>query len=77
METEVTGPLGEKVTAKYGVINKDKVIIEMAAALELPLVPEAKRNPLITTTYGTGELIKAALDGGFRKILILSCFNII
>ena len=71
MATEVTGPLGERVTAQWGILS-DKVTaaIEMAAASGLPLVPHEKRNPLVTTTYGTGELIQAALDNGCRKLII-------
>ncbi|GAW91959.1 glycerate kinase [Calderihabitans maritimus] len=67
----VTGPLGNKVQAFFGVTGDGKTaVIEMAAASGLPLVPEDKRNPAITTTYGTGELIKAALDKGCRKIIL-------
>ena len=71
MTTEVTGPLGERVTARWGILS-DKVTaaIEMAAASGLPLVPPEKRNPLVTTTYGTGELVLAALDNGCRKLII-------
>ena len=68
---EVTGPLGKKVEAFYGLLTaQNTAVIEMAAASGLPLVPEAKRNPLKTTTYGTGELIAAALDKGVKKIII-------
>ena len=69
--TEVTGPLGEPVNAHWGILN-DRVtaVIEMAAASGLPLVPPEKRNPLTTTTYGTGELILAALAKGCRKLII-------
>ncbi|PTV95039.1 glycerate kinase [Halanaerobium saccharolyticum] len=68
---EVTGPLGDKVNAFYGILGDDKTaVIEMAAASGLPLVPENKRNPLKTTTYGTGELIASALEHGVEKILI-------
>ncbi len=66
----VHGPLMEEVTASYGVFHEDNAIIEMAAASGLPMVPGDKRNPLHTTTYGTGELIKDALDSGYRKISI-------
>lgn len=69
-ETVVTGPLGEKVEAAFGVLLDGSAVIEMAAASGLPLVPENCRNPLRTTTYGTGELIQAALDLGCKKILI-------
>ncbi len=69
--TGVTGPLGEPVNAHWGILN-DRItaVIEMAAASGLPLVPPEKRNPLITTTYGTGELILAALAKGCRKLII-------
>ena len=67
----VTGPLGEPVKAFWGLLGDGKTaVIEMAVASGLTLVPEDRRNPLITTTYGTGELIKAALDKGCRKLII-------
>jgi len=57
--------------ASYGILgDKKTAVIEMAEASGLTLVPENKRNPLITTTYGTGQLIKAALDRGCRKMII-------
>ena len=68
--TQVSGPLGQLVPAVYGVIGGKKAVIEMAAASGLPLVPEELRNPLYTTSYGTGELIRDALDKGFRDISI-------
>ncbi|MFS8652025.1 MAG: glycerate kinase [Caldibacillus sp.] len=68
---EVTGPLGEKVTAFFGVLGDGKTaVIEMAAASGLHLVPVEKRNPLLTTTRGTGELILAALDEGVDHLII-------
>lgn len=69
-EIPVHGPLMEETTATYGVFHGDSAIIEMAAASGLPMVPVEKRNPLNTTTYGTGELIKDALDAGYRKLSI-------
>lgn len=66
----VRGPLGEPVEAAFGLLSGRRAVIEMAAASGLPLVPESERNPLKTTTYGTGELIRAALDAGCREILI-------
>lgn len=66
----VHGPLMEETTADYGVFEGSHAVIEMAKASGLPMVPAEKRNPLHTTTYGTGELIKAALDEGYRKIAI-------
>ncbi|WJE27646.1 glycerate kinase [Bacillus cereus] len=67
----VTGPLGESVQAFYG-MSKDKktAFIEMAAASGLQHVPIEKRNPLITTTKGTGELILHALDQGAKHIIL-------
>ncbi|EAX46519.1 Glycerate kinase [Thermosinus carboxydivorans Nor1] len=68
---EVVGPLGEPVMAHWGVLGDgDTAVIEMAAASGLTLVPKEKRDPRITTTYGTGQLIKAVLDRGIRKIII-------
>ncbi|MFA9560576.1 glycerate kinase [Evansella sp. AB-rgal1] len=67
----VTGPLGEPVEATFALSDdKTTAIIEMAEASGLALVPREKRNPLIATTYGTGELIRATLDHGVRKIII-------
>lgn len=66
----VHGPLMEETEAVYGVFHGDSAIIEMAAASGLPMVPSEKRNPLHTTTYGTGELIKDALDNGYRRLSI-------
>jgi len=70
-EVEVTGPLGEKVKANYGILGDEKTaVIEMATASGLPLVPPRKRDPSRTTTYGTGELIKAALQEGCREFIV-------
>lgn len=67
----VTGPLGESVEAYWGVLSDQKTaVIEMAQASGLDLVPPQKRNPLFTTSYGTGELIKHALDAGYRRIVV-------
>ena len=66
----VTGPLGEPVEASYGVLNDGRVVMEMAAASGLPLVPEKDRDPRRTTTYGTGEMIRDALERGYRDISI-------
>ena len=71
LKEKVTGPLGDEVLASYGILgDKKTAVIEMAEASGLNLVPENQRNPLITTTYGTGQLIKAALDQGCRKMII-------
>ncbi|MBC8014740.1 MAG: glycerate kinase [Sporomusaceae bacterium] len=67
----VIGPLGEAVEAFWGILGDgNTAVIEMAAASGLPLVPIEQRNPCITTTYGTGQLIKAALDAGMSSIII-------
>lgn len=62
-------PYGKRIDSFYGILPDGTAVIEMAAASGLPLVGENK-NPLLTTTYGTGELIKSALDRGCRKILL-------
>ena len=67
----VTGPLSESVPAFFGVMGDgNTAVIEMAACAGLPLVPPEKRDPRITTTYGVGELIRAALDNGSRHFII-------
>ena len=68
---EVTNPIGERIIAHWGLLS-DKVtgVIEMAAASGLNLVPPERLNPLLTTTYGTGELILAALKSGCRKLIV-------
>lgn len=67
----VTGPLGEPVEASYGVIESTKTaIIEMSAAAGITLVPDEKRNPLHTTTYGVGEMIADAMKKGCRNFIV-------
>jgi len=67
----VKGPVGKLVTAKYGWLAKDKTaVIEMAEASGLPLVKGREKNPLKTTTYGTGQLILDAINKGAKKIII-------
>jgi glycerate kinase len=69
----VTGPLGTPVEAEYGVLDAAAGrigVIEMASASGLPLVSAARRDPRVATTFGTGELIRAALDEGCRELLI-------
>ena len=69
--TEVTGPLGERVTAKWGLLGDGiSAVIEMAAASGIMLVSVERLNPLVATTYGTGELIRAALDADCRRLII-------
>lgn len=68
---EVTGPLGQPVAGFYGVSGDEQcAFIEMAAASGLELLSPAQRNPLKTTSWGTGELIRHALDLGVRRIII-------
>ncbi|MEF2966697.1 glycerate kinase [Paenibacillus sp. M1] len=68
---EVTGPLGQPVTAKYGILGDGTTAaIEMASASGIHHVTKETKNPLITTTYGTGELIRQCLDKGIKKIII-------
>ena len=68
---EVQGPLGNPVEAVYGILGDGATaVIEMAAASGLPLVPPALRDPRKTTSYGTGELIAAALDEGVSRLVI-------
>ena len=70
-QCEVTGPLGERIVANWGVLGDGvTAVMEMASASGLPLVAREKRNPRTATTYGTGELMCAILDAGLRKIII-------
>ncbi|MBD9624484.1 glycerate kinase [Ensifer sp. ENS06] len=72
-ELTVTGPLGEPVASHFGFLggqSERTAVIEMAAAAGLRLVPRDRRNPCITTSCGVGELIRAALDAGARRILL-------
>jgi glycerate kinase len=71
VELEVTDPLGRHITGFYGLTgNGQMAMIEMAAASGLALVPPAQRDPRITTSYGTGELIVAALNAGARHLIL-------
>ncbi|MFK5675936.1 glycerate kinase [Ligilactobacillus sp. LYQ60] len=69
--TPVHDPLGRKINARYGLLGDHKTaVIEMAAASGMELMQSKELNPLVATTYGTGELIKNALDHDVKKILI-------
>ncbi len=71
LTAQVLDPLGNSINAQYGVLGDGvTAVIEMAAASGLTLVPLDKRDPRVTTTYGTGELIRAALAHGCRKLII-------
>ena len=68
---EVTGPLGKKVNCVYGILEESKTaIMEMSGAAGITLVPDAERNPLHTTTYGVGEVIKDAISKGCRHFIV-------
>jgi glycerate kinase len=70
-EATVTGPLGEPVVARFGVLGDGRTaVMEMASASGLVLVPHERRDPLRATTHGTGELVRAALDLGARTIIV-------
>ncbi len=66
----VTGPLFEPADSFYGVLPTGEVVIESAAACGLPMIPLEKRNPMLATSYGLGEMIADALGRGMRKIYI-------
>lgn len=71
IETTVTGPLGTPVRARWGILgDQATAVIEVAAASGITLVPPGQRNPLVTTSRGTGELIRAALDAGCKRIIV-------
>ncbi|MDJ0572822.1 MAG: glycerate kinase [Pleurocapsa sp. MO_192.B19] len=70
---QVTGPVGQKINTYYGLLgnnNCQTAVVEMAAAAGLRHVPTELRDPLVTTTYGVGQLIRAALDAGVERILV-------
>ncbi len=69
-EIEVTGPIFNKVKSRYLILPDKTAVIEMATAAGLNLVPENKRNPMDTTTFGVGELIKDAIASGCRNFII-------
>ncbi|MDD7909791.1 glycerate kinase [Pseudovibrio exalbescens] len=71
VEKTVTGPLGTPVKAFFGLMGNGKTaVVEMAAASGLHLVPQDQRDPLVTSTFGTGELVKTALDEGVEHIIV-------
>ena len=69
-KAEVTGPSGKKVTARYGILPDGTAVIEMAAASGLTLIPASERDPMHTTSFGTGELIRSAIEKGCRRFII-------
>ena len=70
IETNARDPLGRPIRAKYGILPDNTAVIEMAAASGLTLLSESERNPMLTTTYGTGELILDAVRRGCRSFII-------
>ena len=66
----VTGPLGEHVNARYGIIKDSLAVMEMSTAAGLTLVAEDRRNPMVTTTYGVGEMIADAIRRGIRRFIV-------
>ena len=69
--SKVTGPLGIPLDASWGVMGDgETAVVEMARASGLAMLPPQRRDPRITTTRGTGELIKKALDQGFKRIIV-------
>ena len=70
-QVKVTGPLGDPVVCEYGIIDETKTaVIEMSGAAGITLVPDAKKNPLYTTTYGVGEVIRDAIEKGCRRFIV-------
>ncbi len=70
VKVPVQGPLGAVVEARYGIAGGDCAVVEMAAASGLTLLAEEERNPWMTSTYGTGELIADAIERGCRRFLV-------
>lgn len=70
IETEVLDPLGRQIKSFFGLLPDNTAVIEMAAASGLNLLSAKERDPMKTTSYGTGQLIKVALDYGCRQIII-------
>ncbi len=67
----VSGPLGERITAEFGLIENGRVaVLDMASASGLELMPPEKLNPMIASSFGTGELMKAAMDAGAEELII-------
>ena len=71
IQCQVQDPLGREITARFGLMGDGQTaVIEMAAASGLPLLKRTERNPLLTTTRGTGQLIKVALDRGVKRVIL-------
>jgi len=71
LTAQVSDPLGRPVTAEFGLMGDGQTaVVEMAAASGLPLLKDHERNPAVTSTYGTGQLIRAALDAGAKRLIV-------
>jgi glycerate kinase len=70
VSVEVQDPLGRPIQAAMGLLGDDTIVLEMAAASGLPLLRPQERDPFKASTYGTGQLIRAALDRGARQIIL-------
>lgn len=71
MQTRAEDPLGRAIDARWGILGDGiTAVIEMAAASGLPLLRRNERNPMVTSTFGTGQLIRAALDAGAGRIIV-------
>jgi glycerate 2-kinase len=70
VEMKATGPLGDNIDSRFGIIHNNIAVIEMSAASGLWLVPYDRRNPMETTTYGTGELLRKAVEMGCSKVIM-------
>lgn len=70
VEIPVTGPLGASVAAKYFILENGTAVMEMAAAAGITLIPEEKRDPMQTSTYGVGEMIRDAVSRGCRHFIM-------
>lgn len=66
----VSDPLMREISATYGVVDETTAILEMAAASGLPLLDENEKNPLLTSSYGTGQMINALVNKGFKHIIV-------
>ncbi len=70
VEVEVENPLGKPVKAHYGIIHNHTVVLEVASSIGLGLLTNEEKNPMATSSYGVGQLIKSALDEGYKNFII-------
>ncbi len=70
VNVQVSDPLGRKITAGYGILSDDTVVIEIAQAAGLYLLSEDERDPMLTTTRGVGQLLRHAIDSGYRRFIV-------